>query len=310
MPPQKYQPNKPTPNQCWVKRQPIQQTQRKSVSPRSQIPTKGSVDASHWWFLVASGWWSLTERPGGFKRCVLFVVWYFFGRTFVRRNSEKNTKNSVHATRYVYCTYAFPQFWDVAHHVSTIFTMSAFFVRQDNGQLIEEAIQKKRGWPRPRGQFLLTVGGSSHMDVSKHRGKTPKMDGENNGNPYEQMDDLGGKPTIFGNTHMVSSQDHPHLYISHEVWPWMERGPTTIGDLWSPWFLSTYPNWDDPPYVCLNNFLFKIRRRDSLVFCWVYSLRRRHRLALVLCVCFIFDVCHVVSRCLNSPCCRCVAECN
>ena len=24
------------------------------------------------------------------------------------------------------------------------------------------------------------------------------MDGENNGKPYDQMDDLGGKPTIFG----------------------------------------------------------------------------------------------------------------
>ena len=29
------------------------------------------------------------------------------------------------------------------------------------------------------------------------------MDGENNGKPYEQMDDLGGKPTIFGNIHIV-----------------------------------------------------------------------------------------------------------
>ena len=28
------------------------------------------------------------------------------------------------------------------------------------------------------------------------------MDGENNGKPYEQMDDSGGKPTIFGNIHM------------------------------------------------------------------------------------------------------------
>ena len=28
------------------------------------------------------------------------------------------------------------------------------------------------------------------------------MDGENNGKPYEQMDDLGVKPTIFGNIHM------------------------------------------------------------------------------------------------------------
>ena len=27
--------------------------------------------------------------------------------------------------------------------------------------------------------------------VSKNRGKTRKMDGENNGKPYEQMDDLG-----------------------------------------------------------------------------------------------------------------------
>ena len=30
------------------------------------------------------------------------------------------------------------------------------------------------------------------MDVEpKIRGKKPKMDGENNGKPYEQMDDLG-----------------------------------------------------------------------------------------------------------------------
>ena len=28
------------------------------------------------------------------------------------------------------------------------------------------------------------------------------MDGENNGKPYFLMDDLGGKPTIFGNTHV------------------------------------------------------------------------------------------------------------
>ena len=31
----------------------------------------------------------------------------------------------------------------------------------------------------------------------------PKMDGENNGNPYEQMDDLGFFTPIFGNTHML-----------------------------------------------------------------------------------------------------------
>ena len=38
--------------------------------------------------------------------------------------------------------------------------------------------------------------------VSKNRGgKPPKMDGENNGKPYEQMDALGGT-IIFGNIHM------------------------------------------------------------------------------------------------------------
>ena len=42
---------------------------------------------------------------------------------------------------------------------------------------------------------------STHMGVSKNRGKTPKMDGLFHGKPYQQMDDLGGKP-IFGNTHI------------------------------------------------------------------------------------------------------------
>ena len=30
------------------------------------------------------------------------------------------------------------------------------------------------------------------------------MDGENNGKPYEQMDDLGGFPIILGNTHILA----------------------------------------------------------------------------------------------------------
>ena len=38
------------------------------------------------------------------------------------------------------------------------------------------------------------------MDVSKNRG-TPKWM-VYNGKPYQSMDDLGGKPTIFGNTHI------------------------------------------------------------------------------------------------------------
>ena len=46
--------------------------------------------------------------------------------------------------------------------------------------------------------FLLkTIFGCFHIN----RGKTPKMDGENNGKPYLLMDNLGGTPTIFGNIH-------------------------------------------------------------------------------------------------------------
>ena len=44
-----------------------------------------------------------------------------------------------------------------------------------------------------------------NMDVSKNRG-TPKMDGENNETPYEQMDDLGGKtPYFWVDTHMENA---------------------------------------------------------------------------------------------------------
>ena len=46
--------------------------------------------------------------------------------------------------------------------------------------------------PCTHGPFSVHFEGVSC--VSKNRGKTPKMDGENNGSkPYEQMDDLGGK---------------------------------------------------------------------------------------------------------------------
>ena len=43
----------------------------------------------------------------------------------------------------------------------------------------------------------------------KNRGKTPKMDGENNGKPQLKMDDLGGKPTI------LDKKDIRHLTPRH-----------------------------------------------------------------------------------------------
>ena len=35
------------------------------------------------------------------------------------------------------------------------------------------------------------------------------MDGENNGKAYDKMDDLGGKPAIFGNTQI----DRPGTFL-------------------------------------------------------------------------------------------------
>ena len=52
----------------------------------------------------------------------------------------------------------------------------------------------------PKHQFCRFFGMGGTPKIG---GFTPKMDGENNGKPYEnpvKMDDLGGKPTIFGNT--------------------------------------------------------------------------------------------------------------
>ena len=58
---------------------------------------------------------------------------------------------------------------------------------------------EKNGFSRNMKSFERSLK-SGQMGVSKNRGKTPKMDGENNGSkPYEQMDDLGFQP-IFGNT--------------------------------------------------------------------------------------------------------------
>ena len=47
------------------------------------------------------------------------------------------------------------------------------------------------------------------MGVSKNKGNTPKMDGENNGTPYFLMDDLGGTPSIFGNIHIIYKISSP-----------------------------------------------------------------------------------------------------
>ena len=41
------------------------------------------------------------------------------------------------------------------------------------------------------------------------------MDGEHNGKPYLQMDDLGGKPTIFGNIHIQEEKSMKFKLLFH-----------------------------------------------------------------------------------------------
>ena len=64
----------------------------------------------------------------------------------------------------------------------------------------------------------------------------PKMDGENNGKPYEQLDDLEGKPTIFGNTHFNNIRSHSPLPIPYFPTKKLHYKPSIFG---IPLFLET-----------------------------------------------------------------------
>ena len=74
-------------------------------------------------------------------------------------------------------------------------------------------LQGRAARPRSKAQWWLMgcnpmAKSSSHigkiyMAVSKNRGVSPKMDGENNGKPENKLDDFGGKPTVFGNIHII-----------------------------------------------------------------------------------------------------------
>ena len=72
-----------------------------------------------------------------------------------------------------------------------------------------------------------------YTDVSKNRGKNPKMDGENNGKPYFLMDDLGVKPTIFGN---INTTSRSHGFVTWNSigtgLKWMDLD----GDFFQPFF--------------------------------------------------------------------------
>ena len=69
-------------------------------------------------------------------------------------------------------------------------------------------ISRPKIWPRP-GPVCPWKAVPVHLEsmqiwvLNQRGGKPPEMDGENNGKPFWRMDDLGGKPTIFGNTHIL-----------------------------------------------------------------------------------------------------------
>ena len=57
------------------------------------------------------------------------------------------------------------------------------------------------------------------------------MDGENNGKPYEQVDDLGGKSTIFGDTQMSSNVTWWKLQVTPRLANLVrDRRPKVAGD--------------------------------------------------------------------------------
>ena len=77
------------------------------------------------------------------------------------------------------------------------------------------------------------------------------MDGETNGKPYEQMDDLGGKPTIFGNIHMC-------IYIYNlPTWPcWVWPFGRWLFTLRRAGFAPRQPGWKLESFNKMFNKMF------------------------------------------------------
>ena len=54
---------------------------------------------------------------------------------------------------------------------------------------------------------------------------------------------------LGGSSQLVSGEDHPPFF-SHGVRPSGRQTTTrSLGDLRSPWSLTTYKSWDDPPTI-------------------------------------------------------------
>ena len=147
--------------------------------------------------------------------------------------------------------------------VTSIFPPASCFFQHLLGPQVPPRVQKTPGWVQSPVAPLSNLAGSAcgansgkspsptwlksginspegswnpiiYMGVSKNRGVSPKMDGENNGKPY--WNGWFGGTTIFGNTHMGWST-------------FMFGGQTSQGSLGLPIRLSTSLCHLAPPLV-------------------------------------------------------------
>ena len=99
------------------------------------------------------------------------------------------------------------------------------------------------------------------------------MDGENNGKPYVQMDDLEGKPTIFGNTHGFLLSPKPPLSTLEAYDDKYKTASQSLGNLgeatWGPrlgrWLVDV-GGWGLEPWAMGSR-----RRKRRGVVGWVWK---------------------------------------
>ncbi len=99
------------------------------------------------------------------------------------------------------------------HQDESVFSMPGTMTVGDGSMQLDSCVKRKSVTLRRKKlksrdhEGVLSVENdswNSDMGVNPKIGVLyPKMDGENNGEPYEQMDDLGFFTPIFGNTHML-----------------------------------------------------------------------------------------------------------
>ena len=99
------------------------------------------------------------------------------------------------------------------------------------------------------------------------------MDGENNGNPYEQMDDLGGKTTpSFGNTHIVGNyqlSDTPVLECSWHVYIMYLYNAFFNNKRFRILLMNTNAKYKKVAWQSTNNLLLIVAKLRDRIWFWI-----------------------------------------